>query len=634
MRTARLVASLLAASTALATLGLGEARADGILSGSVSSAGKPLGGVTISAKAEGSTVATSVFTDAQGRYFFPPLPPGTYRVRAQAVSFAEGQSTVRLDDVNARQDFALKKAADFERQLTGDEVLASLPEATPEDREMKQIFRNNCVGCHTPGFTLQHRFDAAGWTAVMELMKRVNVYGSYQGPDGKLNQVIDHNEKALAAYLARARGPGATSMVYKLRPRPSGEAARVVFKEYDVPVDPALKLPNKYLFNDGSDWSEGVPSAIEGGKYAHDAWPDLDGNLWFTNNTPSPDISIGRIDARTGEVKFIKIDSNKGFAANAHGMTRDPQGFIWFNIGTLRDRAGLAKLDPKTEKITVYVPPEGMSGAGGATTVDFDGKGKIWLSTNVGALRFDPVTEQFTEFKSVTPKTEHGMGATYGVAGDSDGNGWWAQMAIDILGHGDGKTGQSSEIHLPPVKAAMNLFPPAERKFYEGVTGLDFSTPLPWSQGPRRMGADKNGHVLWVCDYYGGNLLRVDTRSLKTSFVPLPDPENLHPYHAVVDSHHDVWVNFMNADQVMRYEPKTGKWTAFDLPGHGAETRYVSILERNGQTELVLPYYRTMKVAVMTLRSERDIEALRHEATGSKRAEAAPAAQSAALNAR
>ena len=31
---------------------------------------------------------------------------------------------------------------------------------------------------------------------------------------------------------------------------------------------------------------------------------------------------------------------------------------------------------------------------------------------------------------------------TYGAAGDRDGNGWWAQMALDTVGHGDGASGK------------------------------------------------------------------------------------------------------------------------------------------------------------------------------------------------
>lgn len=45
------------------------------LSGRITSAdGKPLEGVAVSAKAVGSTMTTSVWTNQQGDYYFPPLP--------------------------------------------------------------------------------------------------------------------------------------------------------------------------------------------------------------------------------------------------------------------------------------------------------------------------------------------------------------------------------------------------------------------------------------------------------------------------------------------------------------------------------------------------------------------------------
>jgi hypothetical protein len=58
-----------------------------------------------------------------------------------------------------------------------------------------------------------------------------------------------------------------------------------------------------------------------------------------------------------------------------------------------------------------------------------------------------------------------------------------------------------------------------------------------------------------------------------------------------------------------------GSRTAFDLPTRGAEPRYISLLERDGQdTKIALPYFRARKVAVMTLRSEAEINALRKQA--------------------
>ena len=58
-----------------------------------------------------------------------------------------------------------------------------------------------------------------------------------------------------------------------------------------------------------------------------------------------------------------------------------------------------------------------------------------------------------------------------------------------------------------------------------------------------------------------------------------------------------------------------GKWTLFDLPNRGTETRYISLLEQEGKPmQVIIPYSRTRKVAVMTLRTEADIAALKAQA--------------------
>jgi len=586
--------------------------ADVVLSGTVkSAAGEVLGGVTVSAKADGQTITTTVFTDESGQYYFPPLPAATYRVWAQALGFEAARTQVDLAAAR-QQDLALKPIADVERrirQLPGDLMLAGLPEESADDLRMKRLVRNNCTGCHTASYILQHRFDAAGWNAIIELMKRVNVYGVVQ-QDRPPNGILDLHQKELAAYLARARGPGESAFRIKPAPRPSGEAARVMIREYDVPIDPEVRAPYNVVTNDGHDWSLGTPSGVMPGFGVHDSWFDHDGNLWFTSNVPTRHLTIGKIDTKTGAVTPFKIDAANGLAAVTHGMTRDPSGALWFNVNP--GRGGLGRVDPKTGQIEVFIPPQSMSPTGGATTVDYDGKGRIWSSAADGALRFDPESKTFTEFKSVTFKTPNGNGVTYGMAADRDGNGYWAEMIIDTIGVGEGATGKPSEIKLPPVQAELDRVPEELRKTYAGVFAPDFNTPFPWSQGPRRMGTDKNGDVLWIGNSWGGSLGRIDTKTKQLSFVPLP--ENLQPYHVTVDRNHNAWTNLWMTDRVARYDPAADKWTVFDLPTRGSEVRYISLDERNGTTQVVLPYFRTRKVAVMTLRSEVDLNALKAQA--------------------
>src|SRR5436305_9883307 len=164
MRTARALTMSLLAATALTALAL-PAAADELLRGTITSAGREkMGGVTVSAKPEGGTITTTVFTDEAGNYFFPPLPGGKYRVWAQALSFQTAKGEVDLA-ANRKQDFTLLPMASAEatfKQLPGNLVLDALPEASQDDQRLKRIVRSACSGCHTASFPLQHRFDEKG----------------------------------------------------------------------------------------------------------------------------------------------------------------------------------------------------------------------------------------------------------------------------------------------------------------------------------------------------------------------------------------------------------------------------------------------------------------------------------------
>src|SRR5262245_63958115 len=88
------------------TLAGGARAADVVLSGTVkSAAGEALGGVTVSAKADGQTITTTVFTDESGQYYFPALPAASYRVWAQALGFEAARAQVDLAAAQ-KQDLA------------------------------------------------------------------------------------------------------------------------------------------------------------------------------------------------------------------------------------------------------------------------------------------------------------------------------------------------------------------------------------------------------------------------------------------------------------------------------------------------------------------------------------------------
>src|SRR5438105_14648750 len=181
------------------------------LTGTVSSAtGEKMAGVAVSAKGQGSTITTSVYTDKAGNYSFSPLPAGKYRVWAQAIGYGTAKAELQVVD-GSKQNLKLVANTEAEqtfRQLPGNLALAALPEENEHDKRMKQLVRNGCTSCHTASYPLQFRIDEAGWTAIIELMKNANVYGSYMAKErGKPTGLLDQHQKELTAHLARARGP-------------------------------------------------------------------------------------------------------------------------------------------------------------------------------------------------------------------------------------------------------------------------------------------------------------------------------------------------------------------------------------------------------------------------------------------
>jgi len=569
-----------------------------VLEGMVRSADRDaLEGVTVSARADGKTFTTSVFTDAQGQYVFPELAAGHYRIWAQAVGF-ETAAAEKDASGAARQDFTLADYEEFSRQLTGTEWMAALPEDTPENRRMKMIFRNVCAGCHQPSFVLQNRFDEAGWKKIIDLMEGVGIYGDPPDPKDDPVALIHAFKPELAAYLARMRGPGKSPMQFQPFPRPRGEAARVVITEYDIPNSADLTHP---VTHDGSNWMEGVPSAYEA-RGPHDAEVDASGFVWVADSQNNPQRTLMRLDPQTGEVKNYRLEGRNGNAMRSHGIVIDHKGIAWFNAD-----GGLGKVDTQTGKLEWFDPPKEMARVGG--TVDVDNEGFVCASTEKGALRFDPNTNTFTEFASISPGR---VGRTYGVAVDAQGNCWWAQMNYDKLGYSDISTGKSLELALDPRPGFKDNLPEKDLKIYE-TSGLDWNYTPPWQQGPRRLGGDRNpnGSTIWVANWWGDNLAKIDIHTRKVTYYQYPSPGFGGVYDTVIDKNGMVWINLTHADRVARFNPQTEQWTEFPLPTLGTETRFIAVDNSKSPVEVWTPYWRTSKMARIQFRTEDSLQARR-----------------------
>src|SRR6516162_11068106 len=103
--------------------------------------GKPLEGATVSVRGEGKTFVTTVFTNQQGVYVFPPLESG---IKFSLWAQAQGFETARLQvdagggEVQAVAGLQLRPLKNFEKQLTGVEWMNSFPENTPAEMREKR----------------------------------------------------------------------------------------------------------------------------------------------------------------------------------------------------------------------------------------------------------------------------------------------------------------------------------------------------------------------------------------------------------------------------------------------------------------------------------------------------------------
>ena len=549
------------------------------LMGTVKSAdGKVMEGVTVSARDNAQTFTTSVYTDRDGQYYFPTLTDGRYKIWAQAVGFEMAGGEVAFSSGRKiEQNFTLRSTNDFSKQLSGAEWAESLPDSTPEDRRMKEIVHNNCTACHTAGFVLNKRFDAAGWKIVVDTM-----ISEMTEPNTPANKLLTTYKDEIVEYLARVRGPN-DGMKYKPFPRATGDATQVVVTEYDIPRGDDASFR---MFPNGSNWSEGIAGG-DGG-VLHDAVAATDGRVYFSDNT-YPERTIGRLDPKTGIVTNFKLPDAKGLASRTHGVIPDPRGGVWFNNGT---DGTIFKFDTASEKFVTFPKPAGSIRAGGH--IEIDSKGNVFTSSpDAGIVKLDPATGKYTDYKALTPG-----GNPYGVAVDSEDNMWMAQLAGDRLMVVNSRNGEVGEFVFPPKMAGVSE---KDQEIGKQSGAAGNSAPLYFS-GPRRMGGDPKSDFIWVAEYWTGKLARINIRTREIKEYQMPSKYS-HPYDVQVDKNQMVWINQMNGDRLTKFDPRAEKFTEYPLPSVGSETRHISIDDSTSQPTIWLAYSGLAKLARVEFRT-------------------------------
>ena len=492
--------------------------------------GELLEGIMVQLIAQKNAIRTTVYSNADGRYEFPKLEPGTFTLRiARPREFhpfvrekLELNGPAELADITlARVTNAalLPALPEIAAQMTGSEWLLSLS-GTGEEKRLLTV---NCNWCHSYQQIFRNRYDEHGWAQIVNRMTKgagsplINM-----NPRGRFN---DEDTAKLVKWLATVRGPDSKDPPFVTLPRPQGRQTRVVITEYELP---RLELAT------------------------HDVWGDSKGNIWYSPHRSS---YIGRLDPRTGAVKEYRVPAvDAGVLPGTHWIYVDKNDIVW---GSENWAHSIWRFDPKTEKFTRVrwkVPEPVNSPMGGNYALDPDGF--IWRArgkavAKIGALTGDTILR--FPLKKFT--------GTYGSAVSRDGRyfggGAWPRDGVVVADT------QNCSANCGPARGEFD----PQGNYWSGGRGgmlvkFDiakkrlFEHPLPTPYASMYSAqADKNGEI-WAGEMHAGRYLRFNPKTEQFTEYVLPEPYGIDRETWIDNSTDPVTVWYVDHDGwIVRIQP-------------------------------------------------------------------------------
>lgn len=496
------------------------------LSGVVSSQAEgPMEGVLV--KAKRGTITVSVVSNEHGRYAFPAdkLSPGAYTLTVRAVGY-ELASPTEMVSVGAQGSTRNLKLIRVTKSQEADQLQpAEWLMSVPGTARQKQAL-TGCLGCHNITLPMRSSYNAAGFVTTIQRMHNWDPAASVADPIALPYHAGPRSRDAvLAKYLASlnlSAGRTTWNFNFKTFPRPTGEATKVIYTEYDLPR------------------ANAEPHDVEMGP---------DGMIYYIDFAQP---IAGRLNPRTGATKEWRLPVFKpGFPAGSLGMAIDKDGNLW--IARLF-QAGVAKLDVKTGRVTNYPIPKKDANAHSRTafiaigphgTICFDDTSNrrlYFLNPKTGKMVGYPAYPGWTWKWSTDAGLSQDSGHNhfmYGVAVDSLGFGYWADIGNRNIGKMDPKTGKTTLYPTPTPASA-----PRRMHDYSGPGGDD---------------------VIWFAE---NNAHRIGAFNTKThEFKEWDDTLAWDaPYGVVRDRYGYVWTGGMPTDYVTRLNPQTGEMVHYLLP--------------------------------------------------------------------
>jgi len=279
------------------------------------------------------------------------------------------------------------------------------------------------------------------------------------------------------------------------------------------------------------------------------------------------------------EVRYYPVPRG----SQPHDVAPAPDGTVWY---TAQARASLGRLDPATGKVEEI--PLGSGSAPHGVIVGPDNAAWVTDSGLNAIVRVDPKTKGI----KVYPLPESKAYANLNTAAfDKNGILWFTGQS-GVYGRFDPKTGDMLVFDAPRGRGPYGITAtPRGDVYYASLAGshiarIDIATgkavviqpPTP-DQGARRVWADSKERI-WVSEWNSGQVSVYEPKTGEWLWWKLPGGSP-RAYAVYVDERDDVWLTDFGANAIVRFEQKTGKFTSYPSDRRGANVR--QLLGRPGE---------------------------------------------------
>ena len=292
-------------------------------------------------------------------------------------------------------------------------------------------------------------------------------------------------------------------------------------------------------------------------------------------------------------------EMGKKLESSYHDLELGPDGLVYaVNISKHRT----VTLDPETGEQITYPLPRGSYGP---HSIELANDGHMWLTICASGqmAKFDLNTKKYTICSSAEAPAKRGSYPHTLRINPKDPEGliWYTDAGRNSCFSLHPKTLKVKEYQLLKANQAVS----AGKGESRGITpyGLDYSpvdgtiwysklngnrigridprTPdgdiKEWNppfRGPRRLHVAPDG-IVWVPGFASGVFGKFDPKTEKWTVYDLPDAENQIPYALNVDPKGYVWICGTGNDTLNRFNPKTEKFVEFRLPTRVSYTREI-----------------------------------------------------------